>query len=397
METLQEKEEIHQSLETRSKASMSRSSVRTSRSSASSAAIKARAKAEVARTQASFAKKEAEIMVEEATVKAKMHILQKEKDAAAASAEAAVLVAAMENLERGSKCDIDLPFKPLDPTYWTMEYVQKHSHDNSKRMSIDTGQLDSSNPTKTEVSNQDVYNHGVDSRDMYPQYALRAVDTRSQTSTIQYTPFHNPSPETQTVEPVPSPERSFLLKQPTKNLQKYEPDSCSKHTALPDVTKYLMRQEIIASGLMTFDDLPENYWAWKTSFQGVIMELALSPREELDLLIKWLGLESGQQAKRIRAIHSHNSAAGLNMVWQRLEETYGSTEAVEQFLLKRIEDFPKISNRDNVRLRELGDLLLELEYAKAGGYLPGLTYLDTSRGVNPIVEKLPFSLPRKVD
>ncbi len=50
---------------------------------------------------------------------------------------------------------------------------------------------------------------------------------------------------------------------------------------------------------------------------------------------------------------------------------------------------------DSVKLRELGDLLLELEYAKAGGYLSGLAYLDTSRGVNPILEKLPFSLQEK--
>ncbi len=146
---------------------------------------------------------------------------------------------------------------------------------------------------------------------------------------------------------------------------------------------------------MEFDDHPENYWAWKTSFQSVIDELTLSAREELDLLIKWLGPASKEQARRIRAIHSHNSAAGLSMVWQRLEETYGTPEAVEHALLKRIEEFPRISNRDNVRLRELGDLLLELEYAKEGGYLPGLAYLDTSRGVKPILEKLPFSLQEK--
>lgn len=95
---------------------------------------------------------------------------------------------------------------------------------------------------------------------------------------------------------------------------------------------------------MEFDDHPENYWAWKTSFQSVIDELALTPREELDLLIKWLRPASKEQAKRIRVILSHNSAAGLNMACQRLEETYGSPEAVEHSLLKRIEEFPRITN-----------------------------------------------------
>lgn len=57
--------------------------------------------------------------------------------------------------------------------------------------------------------------------------------------------------------------------------------------------------------------------------------------------------------------------------------------------------FPKLANKDNHKLRELGDILLKLECAKVEGYLPGLAYLDTSRGVNPIVEKLPFSLQEK--
>ncbi len=65
------------------------------------------------------------------------------------------------------------------------------------------------------------------------------------------------------------------------------------------------------------------------------------------------------------------------MVWKRLEECYGSAEAMELALFNKLERFPKLSNKDPQRLRELGDLLLELQTAKAEGYLPGLTYLDT--------------------
>lgn len=80
------------------------------------------------------------------------------------------------------------------------------------------------------------------------------------------------------------------------------------------------------------------------------------------------------------------------MVWQRLEECYGSPEAIENALLGKVDDFPKISNRENQKLRELGDILTELEAAKLDGFLPGLNYLDTSRGITPIVQKLPYSL-----
>lgn len=38
---------------------------------------------------------------------------------------------------------------------------------------------------------------------------------------------------------------------------------------------------------------------------------------------------------------------------------------------------------------------MEIQAAKSGGLLPGLAYLDTSRGVNPIVEKLPYGLQER--
>ena len=38
---------------------------------------------------------------------------------------------------------------------------------------------------------------------------------------------------------------------------------------------------------------------------------------------------------------------------------------------------------------------MELLSAKNDGYLPGLSYLDTPRGINPIVEKLTMNLQEK--
>lgn len=160
-----------------------------------------------------------------------------------------------------------------------------------------------------------------------------------------------------------------------------------------DLAKYLVRRELVSSGLLTFDDKSENYWAWKASFLNAIVGLYLSPREELDL--KWLGPKSSEEAKRLRAVHTYDATAGVKMVWQRLEDSYGSPEATENALLKRLEDFPKIANRENHKLRELGDLISELDAARVDGLLPGLSYLDTSQGITPIVQKLPFHLQDK--
>lgn len=41
------------------------------------------------------------------------------------------------------------------------------------------------------------------------------------------------------------------------------------------------------------------------------------------------------------------------------------------------------------KVRKLGDLMLELECAKADPNLTGFSYLDTARGVSPIVGMLP--------
>ncbi|KAI4874288.1 hypothetical protein NFI96_026210, partial [Prochilodus magdalenae] len=156
-----------------------------------------------------------------------------------------------------------------------------------------------------------------------------------------------------------------------------------------------MRRELVHSGLTKFSDHPESYWAWKSSFKNATEGLYLTASEELDLLIKWLGSQSSNHVMRIRAVYSTNPTVGLHKAWERLEECYGSPEVIERALLERVDNFPNVSQKDPVKLRELGDLLKELEAAKTQGYLPGLSYLDTARGVNPIVEKLPFGLQEK--
>lgn len=141
-----------------------------------------------------------------------------------------------------------------------------------------------------------------------------------------------------------------------------------------------------------FDDQPASYLSWKSSFNNAVEGLNLKPSEELDLIIKWIGGESLQHVKRIRAVHVNNPAAGLDMVWQRLDRSYGSPEAIEAFLFSRLHDFPKLSIKDSKKLQELSDLLFEILAAKKEGYLPGLNFLDTARGINPILEKLPHSI-----
>lgn len=162
-----------------------------------------------------------------------------------------------------------------------------------------------------------------------------------------------------------------------------------------DFAKYLARRELVTTGLTKFDDQPESFRAWQSSFLNATQDLHLTASEELDLLVKWLGKESSEHIKRIRAVHVTNPEAALHMSWTRLRECYATPEVIESALFKRLDSFPRLTSRENIKLRELSDLLMELLSAKDDGYLPGLSYLDTPRGINPIVEKLPINLQEK--
>ncbi|XP_063743151.1 uncharacterized protein LOC134866887 [Eleginops maclovinus] len=161
------------------------------------------------------------------------------------------------------------------------------------------------------------------------------------------------------------------------------------------LARFLARRELLTAGLTKFNDKPENYWAWRSAFSNATEDLGLKPSEELDLLIKWLGPESAEHARRVRSVRINYPGEALSMVWRRLEEVYGSPEAMETALFNKLERFPKFSNKEPKRLRELGDLLLEIQAGKEDGFLPGLAYLDTARGIHPILEKLPFNLQEK--
>ncbi len=107
---------------------------------------------------------------------------------------------------------------------------------------------------------------------------------------------------------------------------------------------------MVTSGLLKFDDCPEIYWARKASFVNSTRELNLTTREELDLMVKWLGKESSEQVKRIRSVYVLNATAAIRMAWQHLEECYGAPEVIENALLKKIENIQKLSNKDNNKL-----------------------------------------------
>ncbi|KAM4048593.1 LOW QUALITY PROTEIN: uncharacterized protein ACNLHF_011392 [Anomaloglossus baeobatrachus] len=164
---------------------------------------------------------------------------------------------------------------------------------------------------------------------------------------------------------------------------------------MSEFARFMVSRELINTSLTKFDDRAESYRAWKATFKAAIANLNFTAEQELDLLIKWLGPGSTNRIKSLRTVYVGQAEAGLAAAWQRLEHTFGSAEAIEKALFKRLQDIPKINLKEVHKLQDLSDLLMELELAKRDPRLSGLCYLDTAHGVNPIVVKLPYSLQEK--
>ncbi len=380
------KSETGDELETRSVVTRSTtSSKRSSRTSPSMAAAKARARAEAERTRAYYVKKETELKIEKVRMEGNLTALEHEKEAAAAMAEVRVLEEAIESLEGGSCHSGSQIAPPVDPVQRTSDYVEQHSSQ-SDEVFPEEGSL--ATPQVEFVNHHEEENRLLTESSTgcaQPDCVKMASDSVLKPTTVKiekpqsatYSPF-NYWPLAQAYNantPVQSPFRG--------------------EAEISDLARFLARRELINVGLTKFDDHPENYWAWKSSFVNATSGLKLTSSEQLDLLSKWLGSRSSEYVRRIRSVNIRYPDAGLKMAWDRLEEMYGSPEVVEKALFDKIEKFPKISKQDPLKLQELGDLLCEIQSAKAEGYLSGLSYLDTSRGVNPIVEKLPYHLQEK--
>lgn len=355
------------------------------------AAVEARAKAEAARARASFAQREmevkvkkAQLKVEETRLEATLEALEQEKEAEAALAEANVFEAGVDltKLEELSG-DGD-----RSSAHASAERTEKYVKEQCAYVNNQQPPFSKRSEVEFDVTNSTTAND-------------KPREKSSPDNKQECSPVHSKPKDLCTwnaPQSVPEEKGQWVPRQDKEDhgqsqTREYKPNRSSPDVL--DLAKYLARRELITAGLTKFNDKPENYWAWKSTFSNAIEDLELKPSEELDLLIKWLGPESTEHARRIRSVHIRHPEEALNMVWERLEDCYGSTEAMETALFNKLERFPKILNKDPQRLRELGDLLLEVEAAKEEGYLPALAYLDTARGINPILDKLPSSLHEK--
>ena len=197
------------------------------------------------------------------------------------------------------------------------------------------------------------------------------------------------------VPSVPSQQKvaEFVINSTTENVLPTVSDTMPQAN---DFTKFLLKKDILSSRLTPFNDLPESYMSWKSTFRSVIVDIGASPAEEIDLLIKWLGSSSKRHAVALKAAYISNPTEGLLRIWDRLEERFGSAESIYHAIVKKLEAFPRLTVKDSSKLFDLSDILSEVEGLKRDPkYSTTLSYFDAAVGVNPIIRKLPHNLQEK--
>ena len=165
---------------------------------------------------------------------------------------------------------------------------------------------------------------------------------------------------------------------------------------LTELSHFLLKKDMLLSRFVRFNDKPEMFHTWKTSFASIGSELKVTPFEEANLLVKWLGPKSSEFAQTIRVSNVSNPKRGVEKIWERLDECYGSPELIDSSVRQKFERFPKLTYKDRERFYDLHDILAEILSLKSELKLqPPLSYFDTSAEINLVVSKLPPGIQSK--
>ncbi|MES9884416.1 MAG: hypothetical protein ABW185_26515, partial [Sedimenticola sp.] len=182
----------------------------------------------------------------------------------------------------------------------------------------------------------------------------------------------------------------------TCNVDANQPSSSQTASVTSEFSKYLVKRELLITRFICFNDQPESFPVWRASFAGLLSELDVTPREELDLLVMYLGPKLSIQS--LRNANASNPSNAVTRIWARLEERYGRPEMVDAALKAKLAKSPKIVNAgDYHRLYELADIMGEIESIKEDPRYSALLGLyDTSVGVNQILVKLPHMIQQRL-
>ncbi|XP_052103849.1 uncharacterized protein LOC127737302 [Mytilus californianus] len=232
---------------------------------AEAAHLQAEMKREAVRRKTIMEQEAARAIREKAEIKAAMNILEAQREAAAAEAEARILE------HDGSQAFSELPGETEDPLQRVQDFVNKHSVPTAVQEVTGPQKLKQI-PVKIELSHE--------APAFVPSVALNLP---SQTSAVL--PSDTKSPEVTLIpdlgivtgiqklglsEEIPAEHQKQGVKEeiPATHLQPINPTS--------EITRFLLRKDLLFSRLTSFNDRAESFHTWKASFKNVTDELQVS-------------------------------------------------------------------------------------------------------------------------
>ncbi|XP_076045077.1 uncharacterized protein LOC143027605 [Oratosquilla oratoria] len=349
----------------------SRRSVRSGRSSSTSVSVarKQRAKVETARIRVKFAEQEGQLMKEQAEMQAKFKVMTQQKELEEAEAE-------LRHLGPDDDWETCSDWDQLKGTVATRTQLYVEQQGGIVDVSASQKDLVGLNPESPvfkpcsdfRVNSQPANNVPFSFEPRMEKVKVRSVQPAQQ-PVANHVSYVSP--------PVVKPPRSASPRLGT-----------TSNSA--DLSKFFLRKDLLLSRLSTFDDTAEDYAVWKESFKEVVQELGTSCKEEIDLLVKYLGPESKEWARTTRNSNAKNPNLACSRIWERLDDRFAAPSIIETSIKKKLANFSRISPRDTLRLYDLCDILYQIEALKANPvYSTLFAYYDASSGINPIVAKLP--------
>lgn len=119
------------------------------------------------------------------------------------------------------------------------------------------------------------------------------------------------------------------------------------HSSKSSTTTYVDNSKLFKDFQLTrftnFDDRPQRFNSWSSSFRNVVRELYVAQFEKMDLLVKWLDPGSSKFARTLRSANTPDPSLGVF-------GTYWTITWAGHALKKKLHLFPTLKNKDHPKL-----------------------------------------------
>lgn len=143
----------------------------------------------------------------------------------------------------------------------------------------------------------------------------------AQERTEQYVNFQNGLLNAHAPPFIPSHEGKLQKlpdhRQESPTLGVFNNELTNNNAQCTDLTKFLVKKDLLTERFHKFDDKAEHYVSWKYTFKSIVTEIQTTPAEEIDLLLRWTGDESLKQVQSIKVANAGRPVVGLVRVWKR--------------------------------------------------------------------------------